>query len=96
MIGLPINDFKTRILIEKGWSDDIKYCVITPEGKKYLLRISKIEQKERKKVEFEMMQHVEELGVPMCKPIEFGTCDEGVYLLQGGSKERILGKFLQL
>lgn len=79
---MPINDFKTRILIEKGWSDDKKYCVITPEGKKYLLRISKIEQKERKKVEFEMMQHIEELGVPMCKPIEFGTCDEGVYFLQ--------------
>ncbi|WP_238917430.1 phosphotransferase [Clostridium sp. YIM B02555] len=79
---MPINDFKTRILIEKGWSDDKKYCVITPEGKKYLLRISKIEQKERKKVEFEMMQYVEELGVPMCKPIEFGTCDEGVFFLQ--------------
>ncbi|AGF57234.1 aminoglycoside phosphotransferase (APT) family kinase protein [Clostridium saccharoperbutylacetonicum] len=91
---MPINDFKTRILIEKGWSDDIKYCVITPEGKKYLLRISKIEQKECKKVEFEMMQHVEELGVPMCKPIEFGTCDEGVYFLQSWIEGEDFGEIL--
>jgi len=75
-------DFKTRIQITKGWSDDKKFCITTHDGKKYLLRISKIEQLERKRVEFEMMQHVEALGVPMCKPIAFGTCDEGVYFLQ--------------
>ncbi|MVX65386.1 phosphotransferase [Clostridium chromiireducens] len=79
---MPIYDFKTRILIEKGWSDDKKYCVTTPYGKKYLLRISTIEKQDRKRVEFEMMQCVEALGVPMCKPIEFGICDEGVYFLQ--------------
>lgn len=75
-------DFKTRIQIKKGWSDDKKYCVTTHDGEKYLLRISKIEQLERKRVEFEMMQRVEALGVPICKPIAFGTCDEGVYFLQ--------------
>lgn len=25
-----------------------------------------------------MMRRVSALGVPMCQPIEFGTCDEGV------------------
>src|SRR5450759_5108896 len=30
---------------------------------------------------FRMMQRVATLGVPMCKPVEFGTCDEGVYAL---------------
>jgi aminoglycoside phosphotransferase (APT) family kinase protein len=79
---LLIYDFKTRIQIVKGWSDDKKYCVTTPDGKKYLLRISKIEEQEHKRVEFEMMKCVEALGVPMCKPIAFGTCDEGVYILQ--------------
>lgn len=79
---MPLYDFKTRIQIVKGWSDDKKYCVTTHDDKKYLLRISKIEQQERKRVEFEMMQCVEALGVPMCKPIAFGTCDEGVYSLQ--------------
>lgn len=75
-------DFKTRIQITKGWSKDKKYCVTAHDGKKYLLRISKTEQQERKRVEFEMMQRVESLGVPMCKPIAFGTCEEGVYFLQ--------------
>lgn len=28
------------------------------------------------------MQKVSALGIPMCQPIEFGTCDEGVYSLQ--------------
>lgn len=79
---VSIYDFKTKTQIVKGWSEDKKYCVTTSDGEKYLLRISKIEQKERKRAEFEMMKRVEALGVPMCKPIEFGTCDEGVYILQ--------------
>ena len=29
-----------------------------------------------------MMQRVASLGVPMCLPVEFGTCDEGVYSIQ--------------
>ena len=29
-----------------------------------------------------MMKQVSALGVPMCQPIEFGTCDEGVYSIQ--------------
>jgi aminoglycoside phosphotransferase (APT) family kinase protein len=68
--------------ITKGWSDDKKYSVIMADGKKYLLRISPIEHHNRKKHEFEMMQRVATLGVPMCQPIEFGICDEGVYSLQ--------------
>ena len=68
--------------INKGWSGDKKYCVTTADGTKYLLRISSIEQYEKKKSEFEMMQRVAELRVPMCQPIEFGTCEEGVYSLQ--------------
>lgn len=68
--------------ITKGWSGDKKYCVTSANGTKYLLRISPIEQYERKKAEFEMMQRVASLGVPMCQPIEFGICDEGVYSLQ--------------
>ena len=29
-----------------------------------------------------MQQQVVALGIPMCKPIEIGECDEGVYMLQ--------------
>lgn len=68
--------------ITKGWSGDKKYCVTTADGTKYLLRVSPAEQYDRKKSEFKMMQRVAALGVPMCQPVKFGTCDEGVYSLQ--------------
>jgi serine/threonine-protein kinase len=79
---MTVFNFKSRIPIAKGWSDDKKYCVSTAGGKKFLLRISPKEQYSRKKVQFEMMQRVASLGVPMCQPIEFGVSDEGVYTLQ--------------
>ena len=72
----------SRKPIEKGWSGDQKYCVTTGDGKQYLLRISPIERLERRKREFERMQQVAALGIPMCLPLEFGTCPEGVYAIQ--------------
>lgn len=68
--------------VTKGWSEDKKYCVVREDGSKNLLRISPAEQYERKKTEFRMMEQVQELGVSMCLPLEFGTCEEGVYSLQ--------------
>lgn len=86
--------FETMTPITKGWSSDKKYLVTKKDGRKYLLRISPIEQYDRKKVEFEMMQRAMALGVPMCQPIEFGICDEGVYSLQswieGNDAEEII------
>lgn len=32
--------------------------------------------------EFNYMNELSKLGVNMCKPIEFGICDEGVYSIQ--------------
>lgn len=89
-----IFNFISMTPIAKGWSDDKKYCVTAADGNKYLLRISPIEKHDRKKVEFEMMQRLAALGVPMCQPIEFGICNEGVYSLQswidGKDAEEIL------
>ena len=75
-------EFVSKTPVEKGWSGDKKYCAVTADGTKYLLRVSPIEQYERKKSEFELMQRVAALGVPMCEALEFGTCDEGVYSVQ--------------
>ncbi len=75
-------EFVSKTTVEKGWSGDKKYCAVTADGTKYLLRVSPIEQYERKKSEFELMQRVAALGVPMCEALEFGTCDEGVYSVQ--------------
>ena len=71
-----------KTVIDKGWSGDQKYCAVTVDGGKYLLRISPLDRLERKKREFERMQAVAALGIPMCLPVEFGVCDQGVYSVQ--------------
>ena len=77
-----MRNFIKKELIEKGWSDDKKYCVTDEFGVKYLLRVSNIEQYDRKKVEYDYMEKIAKLGIPMCRPIEFGVCDDGVYSIQ--------------
>ena len=72
----------SKALIDKGWSGDQKYRAVTSDGSVYLLRVASPERAERKQREFAQMQRVAALGIPMCKPVEFGTCDEGVYCLQ--------------
>jgi len=69
-------------LITKGFSEDKKYCVTTSDGTKYLLRITPISRYETRKSLFDMLKQIAALDIPMCKPVEFGTCDEGVYSLQ--------------
>ena len=71
-----------RTPIDKGWSGDQKYCAVTADGQKYLLRISHIDRLERKRREYEKMSEVAQLGIPMCLPVEFGTCEEGAYSIQ--------------
>ncbi len=68
--------------ILEGWSNDKKYRISNEKGERFLLRVSDIAKYDTKQSEFEMMQSVASLGVPMCLPIEFGTCDEGVYCIQ--------------
>ena len=68
--------------IDKGWSGDKKYCACTSDGSKYLLRVSPIDRLERKHREYENMEKVAAQGIPMCLPIEFGICAEGVYAIQ--------------
>lgn len=68
--------------IHKGWSGDKKYCVTDAQGNKFLLRVSPKDQRERKRQEFERMQVVAKLGIPMCLPLEFGETAEEVYSVQ--------------
>ena len=78
--------------ITKGWSEDKKYLVTDSTGNNYLLRISPIERYEFRKSLFHMQKEVAALGIPMCKPLEFGTCSDGVYVLQ----DWIEGKDLEI
>ncbi len=78
----------------KGWSSDKKYRICDEEGRSYLLRISDGTQYEAKKLEFQLMEQAATLGVPMCKPLDFGCCEEGVYAvhswIEGEDAETIL------
>ena len=55
----------------------------TAEGVKFLLRITPIARYEVRKSLFAMLEQVVALDIPMCQPVEFGPCDDGVYSLQG-------------
>lgn len=79
---MKLKDFVEIVPIEKGWSAEKKYKVTDKAGQNFLLRISPIEQYDYKKAEFENMKMVSALGIPMCQPVEFGICEEGVYSLQ--------------
>ncbi len=83
--------------VTKGWSNDKKFCVTDEAGIRYLLRISDLAAWETKRSEFHMMETVASLGVPMCLPLEFGVCDEGVYSLQswidGVDAEDVIASF---
>ncbi len=68
--------------IEKGWSGDKKYCAVTADGTKYLLRVSPVKNYDRRKRTYEKMREIASLGVPVAEPAEFGLWDEGVYMLE--------------
>lgn len=74
--------FISKEPITKGWSCDKKYCVTDAAGVKYLLRVTPKDKQENRADMFRMQQRVAALGVPMCRPVEFGECEDGVYMLQ--------------
>lgn len=76
------NTIVSKEPITKGWSVDKKYCVATTDGTRYLLRVSPLSMYESKKKLFSMMEQIAALRIPMCVPIEFGLCDDGVYSMQ--------------
>ena len=63
-------EFISKIAINQGWSDDKKYCVTDKNYQRYFLRVCNKEKLNSKKFEFNMMQKIASLGVPMCKPIK--------------------------
>lgn len=79
----PYNDIYSNIVekekITEGFSSDIKYFIKDKEGNKYLLRVSSLDRYLVKLNEFKFMNELVKQDVNMCKLIEFGICDEGVY-----------------
>ena len=81
----------TREPIDKGFSGDKKFCGTAADGTRYLLRISPMTKHEQRKDLFHIMQRVAAAGVPMCAPLEFGVCADGVYAIH----EWVYGKDLE-
>jgi len=69
--------------INKGWSDDKKYHIVTDEGIQLLLRVSDISKYEIRKKDYETMKRLDEVDVLISRPIDFGVCNDGkhVYFL---------------
>ncbi|MFC3419948.1 phosphotransferase family protein [Salinicoccus hispanicus] len=67
--------------LDKGWSSDDKYILTDEEGKKFLLRLDKIEKENQKIAEYELILKCEMAGVPVQKPVEHGALDDRYYIL---------------
>ncbi|SCC23974.1 aminoglycoside phosphotransferase family protein [Bacillus wiedmannii] len=66
--------------ISKGFSPDKKYIVTTIDNEKYLFRIGDIQEYERRKIEFQILNEMVKRNVQAQRPIEIGILEEeGVY-----------------
>ena len=84
--------FPSRIPIEKGWSEDKKYCVTDAAGVKYLLRVSPLARRKNRKALFGILQRVAATGIPMNLPLDYWVGREGVCMLYGWIDGEDLGE----
>ena len=68
--------------VTKGWSGEQKFKAVMEDGQLCLLRISPERQLEKRQYQFSAMERWAALDIPMCRPLEFGVCKDGVYSLQ--------------
>ena len=78
-LTMSLLNISSRISIDKGWSGDCKYRIVDDDGRSYLLRISPAEKAGAVEELFKLMQQIAGLGIPMCRPVEYGTGPEGSY-----------------
>lgn len=79
---MELSDFGVCERIMKGWSEDEKYLVRAKDGGRLLLRLSPSECLERKRLEYKALETAAGTGIPMTRPLSFGTLADGrVYSL---------------
>lgn len=66
--------------INKGWSQDKKFCIERQDGARLLLRLSSHEQYPTKQKEFAAMHQFRSIGIRMSEPLELGICGRGDYV----------------
>jgi len=62
--------------ISKGFSPDKKYIITSASNEKYLLRTGDIKEYERKKIEFQILNEMQERNVQVQRPIELSILEE--------------------
>lgn len=87
-------EFISKSPIHKGFSFDNKFRVRDHQGNEYLLRIAPMECYQSRLQDYEYTLRFLPLGLPMCEPVEFGLCNEGVYSLQKWIEAIDLQEFL--
>ncbi|HEL2412123.1 TPA: phosphotransferase [Streptococcus suis] len=71
----------SRQPLTKGWSTDQKYKVQLEDGRLGLLRIAERPAYEAKRLEFQLVENLFGLGLPVAEPIAFWADDLSVYTL---------------
>ncbi len=62
--------------ISKGFSPDKKYIITSANNEKYLLRTGDIKEYKRKKIEFQILNEMQNRSVQAQKPIVMGLLAE--------------------
>lgn len=70
-------DWKTISMVEKGWSCDRKFRILTVDDRQLLLRVGSAASFEKRRKEFLLMKELAALDIVMPKPVDFGAFDGG-------------------
>ncbi len=81
--NIPNSDSFIKIVkLSHGWSKDQKYHIYTNDNEEYILRVSDASLYEKRKKQFEYLQELEKLDLPIPRPISFGWLnDSEIYML---------------
>ena len=85
--------------LDKGWSGDEKYLVTAKNGERLLLRRAPVDQKEKKRREFEAMHRLDGVKGSFSRPLEWIECEDGACLLvswlEGQDAEKALARMTE-
>ena len=76
-LGIPgSNTWSTITPITKGWSDDLKYRITTPNRGSFLLRLFDLQLLPRKLDEYRILSRLYEANLPVNRPLDLGPCND--------------------
>lgn len=78
-----LTDAVEVVAVVEGWSNDRKFRVVSNDGAVWMLRLSDVKYRERKRRQYECLCRIMQADVFAPRPVAFGVCDGGaqVYML---------------